>query len=65
MQDYGREPAQPDLKVDVTAFQRWKFAYPDHQGTNGQPISTLGTSDTIPLLVPPTGESIQFTQHFT
>ena len=57
-------PPNPDLKVDVTAFQwQWRFAYSDHQGANGQPISTLGTSDTIPLLVLPTGESIEFTQH--
>jgi cytochrome c oxidase subunit II len=54
----------PDLKVDVTAFQwQWKFAYPDHMDAAGQPVSTLGTSDTIPLLVLPMGESIQFTQH--
>jgi cytochrome c oxidase subunit II len=58
------DPPNPDLKVDVTAFQwQWRFAYPDHQGANGQPISTLGTSDTIPLLVLPTNETIQFTQH--
>jgi cytochrome c oxidase subunit II len=65
VQDYVNEDApNPDLKVDVTAFQwQWKFAYPDHQGANGQPISTLGTSDTIPLLVLPTSETIQFTQH--
>ncbi|HEY0815144.1 MAG TPA: cytochrome c oxidase subunit II [Pseudonocardia sp.] len=58
------DPPNPDLKVDVTAFQwQWRFAYPDHQGAAGQPISTLGTSDTIPLLVLPVGETIQFTQH--
>ncbi len=65
VQDFVQaNPPNPDLKVDVTAFQwQWKFAYPDHPGANGQPISTLGTSDTIPLLVLPTGESVQFTQH--
>jgi cytochrome c oxidase subunit 2 len=58
------DPPNPDLKVDVTAFQwNWKFAYTDHNGADGQPVSTLGTSDTIPLLVLPTGESIEFTQH--
>ena len=58
------DPPNPDLKVDVTAFQwQWKFAYPDHQGAAGQPVSTLGTTDTIPLLVLPVGETIQFTQH--
>jgi cytochrome c oxidase subunit II len=58
------DPPNPDLKVDVTAFQwQWKFAYTGSNGPDGQPISTLGTSDTIPLLVLPTGESIEFTQH--
>jgi cytochrome c oxidase subunit 2 len=58
------DPPNPDLKVDVTAFQwQWKFAYPDHQGAAGQAVSTLGTTDTIPLLVLPVGETIQFTQH--
>ena len=58
------DPPNPDLKVDVTAFQwNWKFAYTDHNGADGQPVSTLGTTDTIPLLVLPTGESIEFTQH--
>ncbi len=65
VQNYVTEnPPNPNLKVDVTAFQwQWKFAYPDQQGANGQPVSTLGTSDTIPLLVLPTAETIQFTQH--
>ena len=58
------DPPNPDLKVDVTAFQwQWKFSYTGSNGADGQPISTLGTSDTIPLLVLPTGESIEFTQH--
>jgi cytochrome c oxidase subunit II len=58
------DPPNPDLRVDVTAFQwQWKFAYPGSNGADGQPISTLGTSDTIPLLVLPTGQSIEFTQH--
>jgi cytochrome c oxidase subunit II len=58
------DPPNPDLKVDVTAFQwQWKFAYTGSNGADGQPISTLGTSDTIPLLVLPTGQSIEFTQH--
>ncbi|MDT7578169.1 MAG: cytochrome c oxidase subunit [Pseudonocardiales bacterium] len=64
VQNFVEADPNPDLKVDVTAFQwQWKFAYPDHQGTAGQPVSTLGTTDTIPLLVLPVGETIQFTQH--
>ena len=60
----AEDPVLGVLPPRVTAFQwQWKFAYTDHNGANGQPISTLGTSDTIPLLVLPTGESIEFTQH--
>ncbi len=62
--DVTKHVPNPDLTVDVTAFQwNWQFDYPGHNGQNGQPISTLGTSDTIPLLVLPTGKRIQFVQH--
>ena len=54
----------PDLRVDITAFQwNWQFSYPDTKTTTGQPVTTIGTPDTIPLLVLPTDRSIQFTQH--
>ncbi|WP_308282885.1 aa3-type cytochrome oxidase subunit II [Pseudonocardia nigra] len=54
----------PDVRVDVTAFQwNWEFQYPDNPGPNGEPISTLGTSETIPLLVLPTERRIEFIQH--
>lgn len=53
----------PDVRVDVVAFQwNWRFDYPDDPTADGKPISTLGTSDTIPLLVLPTQRSIEFTQ---
>jgi cytochrome c oxidase subunit 2 len=53
----------PDVRVDVVAFQwNWRFDYPDDPAADGKPISTLGTSDTIPLLVLPTQRSIEFTQ---
>ncbi|MFC4950885.1 cytochrome c oxidase subunit II [Pseudonocardia sp. GCM10023141] len=56
------EPAQ--MHVDVTAFQwNWRFDYPDNKAADGKPVSTLGTTETIPLLVLPTGRSIEFTQH--
>jgi cytochrome c oxidase subunit 2 len=65
VQNYVDEDAQnPDLRVSVTAFQwNWQFDYPDDKGQNGQPVSTLGTSSIIPLLVLPTDRSIEFTQH--
>jgi cytochrome c oxidase subunit 2 len=65
VQNYvDNDPAEPaGLNVDVTAFQwNWEFGYPDAKGADGRPVSTLGTSDTIPLLVLPTDRSIQFTQ---
>jgi cytochrome c oxidase subunit 2 len=58
--DVDKSLAKPDVKIDVTAFQwNWKFDYPDNP--TGRPISTLGTSETIPLLVLPTDRSIEFT----
>jgi cytochrome c oxidase subunit II len=65
VQNYvDNDPAEPaGLNVDITAFQwNWEFGYHDAKGADGRPISTLGTSDTIPLLVLPTDRSIQFTQ---
>lgn len=57
--DVDKSISNPDVKVDVTAFQwNWRFDYPDNP--TGRPISTLGTSDTIPLLVLPTDRSIEF-----
>ncbi|MEJ8277391.1 cytochrome c oxidase subunit II [Pseudonocardia spirodelae] len=52
-----------DLRVDIVGFQwNWEFSYPDEAGQGGRPVSTLGTSDTIPVMVLPTGRSIEFTQ---
>ena len=54
---------EPDLRVDVTAFQwNWEFEYPEAPAPDGQPVSTLGSSDTIPLLVLPTERRIEFFQ---
>jgi cytochrome c oxidase subunit 2 len=58
--DVDKAVANPDVKVDVTAFQwNWEFGYPDNP--TGKPINTLGTSNVIPILVLPTDRSIQFT----
>jgi cytochrome c oxidase subunit II len=58
--DVDKHVPNAAVKVEVTAFQwNWKFDYPDNP--TGRPISTLGTSDTIPILVLPTDRSIQFT----
>jgi cytochrome c oxidase subunit II len=50
-----------DLTVDVTAFQwNWEFTYRDQTAADGQPVRTLGTSDEIPVLVLPTGRTIEY-----
>jgi cytochrome c oxidase subunit 2 len=55
--------ADPDVRVDVTAFQwNWRFDYPDTRTPEGGPVSTQGSSETIPILVLPTGQRIEFTQ---
>jgi cytochrome c oxidase subunit 2 len=53
----------PDVKVEVVAFKwNWEFRYLDQagKGPDGQAVSTIGTSDYIPVLVVPTNKSILF-----
>jgi cytochrome c oxidase subunit 2 len=52
----------PDVTVNVVAFQwNWEFDYPQEPKTSdGQMISTIGSSTEIPLLVLPTGKTIQY-----
>ena len=53
----------PQVKIAITAFQwNWEFGYTDTRTPTGAPITTIGTADTIPLLVLPTDRTIQFTQ---
>jgi cytochrome c oxidase subunit 2 len=60
------EEDDPDVTVDVTAFQwNWEFEYPNSRTPNGQPVSTVGTSNEIPLLVLPTNRSIEYKIHST
>ena len=54
--------ANPDVKVNVTAFQwNWDFSYPGQTTPDGQDVNTIGSSSEIPLLVVPTGKIVQFT----
>jgi cytochrome c oxidase subunit II len=58
-----RQPAGNELKVDVVAFQwNWDFEYPGTRQPTGQPVSTVGTTAEVPLLVLPTDRPISFTQ---
>jgi cytochrome c oxidase subunit II len=41
----------------------WTFSYPGTLGTNNQPVSTVGSSDYIPVLVVPTNKRIEFVEH--
>ncbi|MGH3870660.1 MAG: aa3-type cytochrome oxidase subunit II [Pseudonocardiaceae bacterium] len=62
----------PDLRVRVVGFQwNWEFQYlrddPDNDGVyqvrrtgSGSPLSTLGSSTTIPILVVPTDRVVQY-----
>jgi cytochrome c oxidase subunit 2 len=53
----------PDVKVETVAFKwNWEFRYLDEsaKGPDGQPISTVGASDYIPVLVLPTDKKIRF-----
>jgi len=55
--------ADPDVKVEVVAFKwNWQFRYLDDnaKGSDGQPVSTSGASDYIPVLVVPTNRKILF-----
>jgi cytochrome c oxidase subunit II len=64
----------PDVTVEVVAFKwNWKFRYvqvrdaggqrTEPKGPDGQPITTVGASDYIPVLVVSTGTRIRFVEH--
>jgi len=62
--DVNKIPTHPDVTVDVTAFKwNWEFAYEGQNGADGKPVSTVGSSDYIPVLVLPVGKSIVFVEH--
>jgi cytochrome c oxidase subunit 2 len=52
----------PDVTIAVNAFKwNWQFVYPDTTDANGgKPVSTVGTSTEIPILVVPTDQTIRF-----
>jgi len=56
-----RRTPNPDVTIEVVAFKwNWEFRYMDAKGADGQPVSTVGASDYIPVLVLPTGKRIRF-----
>jgi cytochrome c oxidase subunit 2 len=51
----------PDVTVAVNAFKwNWQFVYPETTGEDGEPVSTIGNSEEIPILVLPTDQTIRF-----
>src|SRR5262245_61066809 len=57
----GRVSPNPDVRVEVVSFRwNWEFRYPQARGANGLPVSTLGTSDVVPILVVPVGQRVRF-----
>ncbi|MGH3450938.1 MAG: aa3-type cytochrome oxidase subunit II [Haloechinothrix sp.] len=55
------EAEDPDVTIDVVAFQwNWEFRYPGTQAPDGRPVSTIGNSSEVPLLVLPTNRTIQY-----
>jgi len=58
-----KEPVNPDVTVDVIAFKwNWEFSYRDAQGPDKKPVTTIGNSDYVPVLVLPTHKSIRFVE---
>ena len=60
--DVDKLSKNPDQVVEVVAFKwNWEFNYRDGIGAQAHTVaSTVGSSDVIPLLVLPTGETIRF-----
>jgi cytochrome c oxidase subunit II len=61
--DVDRRSANPDVTVEVVAFKwNWEFRYLNATGADGQPVSTVGASDYVPVLVVPIGKRVRFTE---
>jgi cytochrome c oxidase subunit 2 len=51
----------PDETIAVNAFKwNWQFVYPETSDENGLPVSTVGSTEEIPILVLPTDRTIRF-----
>ncbi len=52
---------EPDVTVAVNAFKwNWQFVYPGTDAEDGEPVSTVGSTTEIPVLVLPTDQTIRF-----
>jgi cytochrome c oxidase subunit 2 len=62
VQDRVKETSdEPDETIAVNAFKwNWEFVYPETEGPDGLAVSTVGTSEEIPILVLPVDRTIRF-----
>jgi cytochrome c oxidase subunit II len=65
-----KKSAHPAVTVEVVAFKwNWEFDYQQSNGTpttypgTTQPVFTYGSSEQIPILVIPRGETVRFIEH--
>jgi cytochrome c oxidase subunit 2 len=58
-----KESKNPDVTVEVVAFKwNWQFVYPDAKTADQRPVTTVGTSEQIPVLVIPKDQNVRFTE---
>lgn len=64
-QNFVLDKKNPDHKIDVTAFKwNWKFDYEDTtDSTTNDMVTTIGSTEEIPVLVLPAGSKVLFTVH--
>lgn len=56
-----KNPENPDVTIDVVAFQwNWEFQHRDAKTPDGESVTTVGSSTEIPILVLPTERSVRF-----
>ncbi|MGY1738566.1 MULTISPECIES: aa3-type cytochrome oxidase subunit II [unclassified Geodermatophilus] len=59
--DVQERSDDPDTTIAVNAFKwNWQFVYPETTGPDGEPVSTVGATDEIPILVLPVDQDIRF-----
>jgi cytochrome c oxidase subunit II len=64
--DVDKISAHPQVTVSIIAFKwNWEFQYDNQtaQMPDGTPVSEIGNSSYIPILVLPTNETIEFVEH--
>jgi cytochrome c oxidase subunit 2 len=58
-----KESKNPDVTVEVVAFKwNWQFVYPEAKTADQRPVTTVGTSEQIPILVIPKDKNVRFTE---